>query len=431
MRFLLIFCFVFSSAFSQKNTTLDTLDHKHRKASKEFFVNKLDRFGDELNGKYSNKVNDELQKNIEDFKTFFSKSIDRGEYVYNTPFNGKVEEIYTEIYQKNPTVPKDFQLLVSRNISLNAFCLANGTMVVNTGAIHYLENESQLAAIICHEIAHKLLDHSENGIVKSAIEKHSKESKKETRDIKRQKFNRQERAFSIVKEKLFNHSKENRKHEFEADSVGFLLLRKTKYKPSEFLRALDLSLQYDTIKPANLDIGIYKEIFDIPDQPFQEKWLEKEDFTKYDYVYEEKISSDSISTHPEIVQRIEKLKTDFHELRDVAVDTLKLTANGEYAELRARAKKDQVAHLFALKKYGFCIYLSLYRIQQSFEVEYHKDWLGKAFKEMHKARKAYMANKYLDRINPEEQSESYQQFINFMWNLRLDEIHTIAEYYTR
>ncbi|WP_420602132.1 M48 family metallopeptidase [Flagellimonas sp.] len=431
MRFLVIFCFIFSSSFSQDYVPLDTLDQNHRTENKELFTAKLKTFGNKFNGKYSFSVNNELEKNLEDFKTFFSKSIDRGEYVYNTPFNKKINEIYTEIYEKNDVVPQDFQILVSRNISLNAYCFVNGTMVVNMGTINYLENEDQLAAILCHEMAHKLLNHSENKIVESAIEKHSKESKRENRNLKRQKFNQQKTAFSVLKEKLFNNSKKNKKHEYEADSLGFSLLRNTKYNATELLRALDLSLMYDTIKPANLDIGIYKKMFDIPDQPFNEKWLQQEDFSKYDYVFEEKISRDSISSHPEIFQRIEKLKQSFEELENHNRDTLKLAGSTDYDALRTTAKKEQVPNLFYLKKYGFSIYLCLYRIQQNHMVEYHKYWMGKAFNEVYKARKAYMANKYLDRVDPENQSESYQQFINFMWNLRVGEIKKIAEHYAK
>lgn len=431
MRFTLIFCFIFSNIFSQEYTSSDTLDFNHKTEGKELFESKLRQFKYRLEGKYSYKVSSELLENLKDFKQFFSKTFDKGEYIYNTPFNEKIKEIYAEIYQKNTSVPKDFQLLISRDISLNAYCLFNGTMVVNIGAVHYLESEDQLAAIICHEIAHKLLDHSENSMVESVVARHSKESKRESRAVKKQKFNQQKLAFSILKEKLLNNSRENRQQELEADSLGFSLLKNTKYHPLEFLRALELSLQYDTIKPANLNNAIYKQVFDIPNLPFDEKWLHKEDFSDYDYVFEEKIAQDSIKSHPEIKERIDRLTTNFHELDEYDTETLQDLIKTDYNELRKVARKEQVSNLFHLKKYGFCIYLSLFRIEQDFMVDYHKKWLGFAFKEMYKARKEYMANKYLDRIDPENQSESYQQFINFMWNLRLEEIKKIADYYSK
>ncbi|MDC6365042.1 M48 family metallopeptidase [Muricauda sp. AC10] len=384
-----------------------------------------------IKGRVPLSASHELHENLESFKDFFSKGIERGEYVYDSPFNEKIEEIYEEIHTANPKVPKDFQLLLSRNISLNAYCFANGTMVVNLGTLHYLETEDQLAAIICHEIAHNLLKHSENHILEGIQGRNAKGSRKEYRNLKRERYNRQKKAFEVLKEKLYNNSRKNRGQELEADSLGFVLLKNTRYKSSEMLKALELSLQFDTVKPADLDISVYKKIFDIPEQPFDEKWLDKEDFSKYDYVFEEKLSSDSISSHPEITERIERLKQTFLDLRTFHVDSVAVSGNTDYDELNLRARKELVPNLFYLKKYGFCVYLALYRIQQNFMVDYHKKWLGNAFGEIYKARKKYMANKYIDRIDPENQSESYQQFINFMWNLRLEEIHKIAEFYSK
>ena len=214
--------------------------------------------------------------------------------------------------------------------------------------------------------------------------------------------------------------------------MGLLLLRNTKYNPKDFLKALDLSLVYDTIAPADLDVEIYKQIFDLPDQPFKERWLEKEDFSKYDYVFEERFSEDSLSSHPEISDRIERLRNSLaYEIQpEDSLETMTMDEDAMYQALRSVAKKEEVPNLYLLKQYGFCIYLSLMRIEQDFEAEYHKKWMGKAFKALYKARKAYTANKYLDRIDPEDQSESYQQFINFMWNLRLEEIKNIADFYS-
>lgn len=429
MRLLIFAWFIFSFVNAQEYVPLDTLDHESRTENKNLFGSKLNGVREDFKIKYPPGVRGELNKHLEDFRTFFVKTFDRGRYLYDTAFNEKVNEIYAEISQNNPKVPKDLQVLVSRDISLNAFCLINGTLVVNMGAIGYLENEDQLAGILCHEIAHKLLEHSENNIVQTVSEKYSSVSRKENRNLRRQKYNRQKLAFSVLKEKLFNKSRNNREQELEADSLGFLLVKNTGYRPNEFLRALELSLEFDTIKPADLDVSVYKKVFDLPDQPFDDNWLEQEDFSQYDYVFEEKISLDSLSTHPEIQDRIEKLKNNFTELKDWETNDKELENATDYQKLRMVAKKEQVPSLFYDKKYGFSIYLSLYRIQEGYMVDFHKKWLGKAFIEMYRARQDYMANKYLERIDPENQSESYQQFINFMWNLQLEEMKTIGEHY--
>lgn len=429
MRFFIFLFFISSVVYTQDYMPIDTLDQDERKKNKNLFVSKLNDIQEKLTKKYPKGVSSDIKENLEEFETFFSKSFDKASYVYKTPFNKIVDSIYKEIYLTNPNVPSDLQVVVSRNISLNALCLINGTLIVNMGAIRFLENEDQLAAILCHEISHKLLQHSEKAIVETASEKYSQISKQENRNIRQKKYNRQKIAFSILKEKLYAKSKNQQEHEFEADSLGYLLLKNTKYNAPEFLRALELSSKFDTIQPANLDLVTYRTVFDTPDQPFNEHWFEKEDFSQYDYVFEEKLSSDSLSTHPEINERIEELQRDFIELKNFRNQNFEYRGRSDYHELRTKAKKEQVPSLFYEKKYGFCIYLALYRIQQNYLIDFHKEWLGKAFYQIFNARKLYMANKYLDRIDPEKQTESYQQFINFMWNLRLEEIKKIAIFY--
>ncbi|RIV53424.1 hypothetical protein D2V93_01115 [Flagellimonas taeanensis] len=427
---MLVFTVTFS--FSQEFSTLDTLDGNYRDENKAVFTGKINKLVTSFGSKYPSNVSRKLEEHLENFMEFFLNGIDKGTYIYNTPINEKIDEIYNEISKDNPNVPEDFQVLVSRDISLNASCFVNGTMVVNIGTIKYLESEDQLAAILCHEIGHKLLNHSEQYLVKSYEEENSKKTKKEIRDLKKNRYNQQELAFTVLKEKLYNNSEEKRKREFEADSIGLSLLGNTKYDPAHFLRALELSLLHDTIAPADLNVKIYSEVFDLPGQPFNQEWLVQEDFSTYDYVFEEKFSKDSLSSHPEINERVEKLKSLFPASLDIEEkDALANSENPQYQNLRLVAKKEEVPNLFLLKKYGFCIYLSLIKIEQDYRVAYHKEWMGKAFHELYKARKSYTANKYLDRINPEEHSESYQQFINFMWNLNLQEIKNIADFYSK
>ena len=61
----------------------------------------------------------------------------------------------------------------------------------------------------------------------------------------------------------------------------------------------------------------------------------------------------------------------------------------------------------------------------------HKKLLGEGFKKIYQARKEYKLNRYLDRIDPKNQSESYIQFLSFMWNLSLEEIKNIADFYDK
>src|SRR6185369_11637764 len=57
-----------------------------------------------------------------------------------------------------------FRFFVVQNKVPNAFALANGTVVVNSGVFEVIENESQLAAVLGHEIAHAVQEHTWRGL---------------------------------------------------------------------------------------------------------------------------------------------------------------------------------------------------------------------------------------------------------------------------
>lgn len=53
-----------------------------------------------------------------------------------------------------------FQFFVIQDKAANAFALPNGIVVVHSGLIEMLDNEAQLAAVVGHEIAHSVQEHS-------------------------------------------------------------------------------------------------------------------------------------------------------------------------------------------------------------------------------------------------------------------------------
>jgi hypothetical protein len=85
--------------------------------------------------------------------------------------------------------------------------------------------------------------------------------------------------------------------------------------------------------------------------------------------------------------------------------------------------------LYYVNEYGLSIYLILKRLETTPDDSYYKKWLGINFEALYDAKKKYQLNRYVDRVVPKEQSKSYKQFLNFIWNLNLNEIKTIANYY--
>lgn len=61
----------------------------------------------------------------------------------------------------------NINVIIQQNPSINAACFPNGTIVLNTGLLAVLHSEDELVAILAHEIAHFILDHSVQNVNKA------------------------------------------------------------------------------------------------------------------------------------------------------------------------------------------------------------------------------------------------------------------------
>ena len=79
-----------------------------------------------------------------------------------------LQSLLKKITDVNPELKaKEIRLLFSRDWWPNAFSMGEGTLVVNAGLMIFLDNEAELVFVICHELAHFYLDHSNRAIKKN------------------------------------------------------------------------------------------------------------------------------------------------------------------------------------------------------------------------------------------------------------------------
>ncbi len=77
----------------------------------------------------------------------------------DSTLSAPIDSILTRICDRNQINRKDIQLHVIESSDVNAFALPGGHLIVFTGLIDFVENESELAGVMGHEIAHIELDH--------------------------------------------------------------------------------------------------------------------------------------------------------------------------------------------------------------------------------------------------------------------------------
>ncbi len=422
--FLVIFLF-FSKNYSQNYKPLDTADYAERKLFLKSFEENNEILIKSLKQKYDSETGSELSKFYKEFQKSFEKEVKNKDFTFTSPFDKKIAKIISELKKSNPQIPNNLKVLVARDNTPNAFCLADGTFIVNMGLFNWLENEGQIASVLSHELGHKILEHTLKSLLKGVDEK--KLDKSAVENIREINVNKSQKAFDIVNNRFYKKGIEKRKNEISADSIGYVLYRNSGYQKSEYINALKNLNEFDTISPRELKITTYKKIFEIPKQPFKDKWLKKEDFSLYNYnFYKEKLDKDSLSTHPELVKRMNVLSNYFVELKNQEKPK---EADEDFKNLQIIAQKEILPNFYHDEEYGAGIYVALQFLQDNEDEEYYKAWLGKCFEKIYTARKNYNLNRYLDRVDPKNQSESYQQFLNFMWNLSMDEIKNISDFY--
>lgn len=430
-NFLLIvgcFCLGFMMVNAQIYSPIDTADGDFRSALKSKYESVFLNYNTQLKSEYQGKKKNELLGAFKSFQEEFLEEIEEGNFVQDKRFQDLLDEILLELQSKNPEIPKDQRILISKYANVNAYAMPDGTLVMNMGSFKFLENEDQIASIIAHEIAHNVLGHVLKTQIKQIDDDISGKYQTKVKAIKQKKYGQNTQAFQLMQNLLYEESAIRRVQEKEADSLGFKYFSKSRYKDDEFVNAFKLLQRYDTIKPAGLPVEIYSKYFDLPSQPFHEKWLEMEDFSRYDYTkFKEKIDKDSIASHPEALERISSLQKNFPKLETIE---LPVEPSDRFKELQKIAEWEEVPNLFFLKQYGMAIFVSLLRLEEKADAGFYKYWLGKSFGKVYEARKQYRLNRYLDTVNPKEQSESYQQFLSFMWNLSLDELKNIADFYS-
>ncbi|WP_228453622.1 M48 family metalloprotease [Chryseobacterium aquaeductus] len=427
-KYLFLLLLSFSVFFpGQTYKPLDTTDYAPRKefiknysANNEFLIK-------DLKTKYSGKAGSELSKIYKELGKDFEKQVKDKDFVFNSVFDAKVKSLIERLRKNNPQIPQNLKILIAKNNTPNAYCFADGTFVINMGLFSWLNNDDQLASVISHELGHKIKGHTLQTFLKLIGE--DQMDKLVVQNIKSNKINRNQRAFDVLKNRIYKKGYENRKQEMQADSLGYTVFKNSDFKKTEFINALKRLEDFDTISPKELKLETYKKFFNLPTQEFKDKWLAKEDFSLYNYDhFNEKLNKDSLKSHPEVTMRINNLKKIFPELKTEVADE---KASESYSVVEKIARMETLPNFYHSEDYGLGIYTSLQFLQDGEEESYYKSWLGKCFGKIYDARKNYNLNRYLDRVDPKNQSESYQHFLNFMWNLSLDEIKNIADYYQK
>tara|TARA_R110002049_G_scaffold58117_3_gene158442 strand:+ start:1179 stop:2528 length:1350 start_codon:yes stop_codon:yes gene_type:complete len=416
MRVFCISIFLFSNfLFSQE------INNKYIPSNIDAIESYLKRINHNQINKISGEFSSKIKKVFKDRDEKVIEAIEDSTYVFNSKIKEDLNSVLQHIYKSNPEInTTDFNFFIKNSIIPNAACYGDGMFEINLGLLTKLESNDELAFIICHEIAHKLLDHSIKGITKRIRSINSKETKEKVKEIKRNKYGQTRAALSLIDELSIDILDYSKEVEAEADSLGFVLFSKTKYSKQAALNALEKLRRIDEMVLYH-DVKI-DSVFNFKNYPFKDYWL-KETISLFDT--SEKINdfslvSDTLKTHPEIEFRVNKLITDFNILRDTSY--LK-TTEYSYENLRDVSNMQSIQFAFDLKFLDLALYQLIEKYDnKEIKADYYYSKIAEALYLVYKAKKSHELGKYVPQKNSFSDEKQLNTIRLFIHNLELNEI---------
>ncbi len=366
----------------------------------------------------------EITKILEERKESFIKGIKDSSYIFDRRINKYLNGILTEIYKSNSNLnTSDFYFFIDKSPIPNAACYGNGIFTVNLGLFDLVQSDDELAFIICHEIAHYALKHNDQSLLNHVQTMNSKETKKKISTVKKQRYNRRQATYTLIKNLSYNFQKRSRKAEMQADSLGFAMFSRTKFNKIGAEKALQRLHETDSLL-FTTDTKI-RSHFNFEGYPFKEAWLtpdetlfdikEKSDDLAFD--------KDSLKTHPDMPVRIEQLRKSYNKAGIIH-------ASAELAEVKKIASENSIA--VSMDK--FSLDMALYQVlslKERGEVD-HKSYcniVADLLRKSYELKQSHSFGKYVGPISPFSDEKYLNEVRLFLQNIELKNLRKIGYHF--
>lgn len=416
--------FLFSiGALSQEPILLDTLQAHEKKRIKQIYDKRRASFLTDLSREASSKKEiKEVSAIFEENYTNLYEKIDKNRVLLESPLNDYLNELLRSVQKENPEIPDDISLLVARDYAVNAFNRGEGTVIINNYLLHALDHEDQLVYILCHELAHQTLGHVLKSVKKYVQANNSTALKTQTKQLKKQRYQRKTKAADALLEIAYKNSAENRAKEIQADSLGYVFYSRLNRSPQQVAKTLAL-LRDSDMESDSLTVKDYNKLFASFGLKANEEWFEMESFTQYNYQKHTRFNTDSLRTHPNCDVRIAHLTSFAPEIKHTANAG---RSSETFEKWKQSAVYQNILNEYYNQNYGNSLYeaLKLYNRKPD---PLLKQWIGWNFTKLFEAKKAYELNKYVSQVNVVKYTRSYNLFSTFIFNLNLTDLETICK----
>jgi len=319
---------------------------------------------------------------------------------------------------------EEFRILFSRTLSPNAFSVGVGAIFFHAGLFYRMQNESQAAFVLCHEMAHDYLHHSNQNIEQTVNTLYSEQFQKELKKLSKQQYGRNAEAEKLLKNLTFKNQRYSREFEESADSMAIELMKNTEFDIHEALSCLAL---LDSVDHTKYDSRFALEkVFSFQNYPFKKSWLEEDAF-RFASTEEEQKEAELLKTHPDCAVRIDRIKEKVN--RYYKNNSKRFVVDERmFNELKSAFDYDIIKYYHQHKNISVALFLSLQTLQVYPDDLYLQTMAGKCLNEIYDRQKNHTLGTVIDLPNPEF-NKSYNSFLHFLQNLRLPEVAALSYYF--
>lgn len=323
------------------------------------------------------------------------------------------------IVRANPILKgNDINCYFSRSEVPNASYIGEGIILFNMGLFSRLDNESQLAFVLCHELSHYYLHHSDKAIEAYISTMRSRNLQKELSKIKKESYNKKEHAESLAKGIKFDSRRHSRGHEAEADSLGLVLMHNAGFDPKACITALAMldTIDADTMHMAQ-DI---RNMFTNKDFTIEDRWVTPDRQLVVDRLMtrQDSIMADSLKTHPDCKERIAQLTPVVAAFtHDSAYRSV---SPAQFDQYRKRFRYETIDYAYTSDNYTAALYQAMAQLGRTPEDPYLVTAVGKIFNEFYHQQKMHTLGKKIQLPSP-YQNDSYNLLLQFVQHLYLED----------
>ena len=340
-----------------------------------------------------------------------------------------LDHLVAAIKQGNPVLANmELNCYFSRSDVPNAAYIGEGIILFNMGLFSRLDNESEAVFVLCHELAHCLLRHSENGIQQYVSTINSEEVQAQLKKIKRSEYQKHQQVEGLIKGLTFNSRRHSRDHEAQADSMAVQLMRNTKFDPSGALSTLAL---LDVIDTDTLNTAVcLPQVFNSTEYPFRKKWVARSTGLLGGHALVTDTSmADSLKTHPDCTKRIGLLKTLMKGWKQpvavrFAVDSV------TFRGLQHVFRYETIEYAYLNDNYTRSLFLTLELLQKDPDDAYLVAQTGRLLNGIYGAQKGHTLGKVTD-LPSSGYPANYNLLLQFIQNLYLEDVAAIDYYYLK